>query len=187
MMSKFPSFTDFKAASTQEQIQIFDILFEHTDSLIEFTLKRKDIDFDIAKLSSYHDLIELVRERLLQLIKDDDRYKSELSNIIAAHPKLGVPKQIQGELSELSKLEQKNLNDSQNNGPEIKEALIKLNDAYENKYKGLRFVCFVNGRNRVEIIGEMNDILNSSNSWNQEAERAINAMCDIALDRFQKL
>lgn len=186
-MSQFPSFAEFKTFTTSEQIKIFDILFEHTESLINFTLDKKDTDFDISKLNSFEELIELVRIKLLPLVTEDDLYKSELSNIIAAHPKLGVPKQIQGELSELSKQEQRNLSDSKNSSPEIKEALIKLNDEYEDKYKGLRFVCFVNGRSRLEIIEEMKEILNSQNTWNQEAKRAINAMCDIALDRVKKL
>lgn len=182
-----PSFTEFKALSLEEQIKIFDILFEHTDSLIDLTLSKDSESFDISKLNSYNELIELVRVNLSTLITDDDQYKSELSNIIAAHPKLGVPKEVQGELSELSKLEQKNLNNTKNNAAEIKEALIRLNDEYESKYKGLRFVCFVNGRDRQEIIGEMEEILKSNNTWNQEASRAINAMCDIALDRVKKL
>ena len=186
-MSQFPSFAEFKTFTTSKQTKIFDILFEHTESLIKFTLDKKDTDFDISRLNSFEELIELVRIKLLTLVTVDNQYKSELSNIIAAHPKLGVPKKIQGELSELSKQEQKNLGDSKNYSPEIKEALIKLNDEYEDKYKGLRFVCFVNGRDRVEIIKEMKSILSSENTWNQEAERAINAMCDIALDRVKKL
>lgn len=182
-----PSFTEFKALSLEEQIQIFDVLFEHTDSLIDLTLAKESESINILQLSSYKELIELVRTKLLTLITDDDQYKSELSNIIAAHPKLGVPKEVQGALSELSKLEQKNLNVTKSNTAEIKEALIRLNEKYENKYKGLRFVCFVNGRDRQEIINEMEEILKSNNTWNQEASRAINAMCDIALDRVEKL
>ncbi|KAL6933210.1 uncharacterized protein HGUI_00831 [Hanseniaspora guilliermondii] len=182
-----PSFKEFKALSLEEQIKIFDILFEHTDALVSLTLLSGSGSFDVIKLNSYNELVESVRTSLLRLIQDDDQYKLELSDIIAAHPKLGVPKEVQGTLSELSKLEQKNLNDTKNNTAEIKEALISLNEEYERKYKGLRFVCFVNGRDRQEIIHEMKQILESANTWNQEANRAINAMCDIALDRIRKL
>lgn len=182
-----PSFTEFKTLSLEEQVKIFDVLFEHTDSLIDLTLAKDSTSFNISLLNSYDELIELVRKKLLTLIRNDDQYKSELSNIIAAHPKLGVPREVQGAISELSKLEQSNLNDTKSNTVEIKNALIRLNEEYEKKYEGLRFVCFVNGRDRHEIIGEMEEILKMDNPWNQEASRAISAMCDIALDRVKKL
>ncbi|KAL6928458.1 hypothetical protein ACO0SA_003198 [Hanseniaspora valbyensis] len=186
------SFDEFKNSSLEEQIKIFDLLFEHTDSLIKFTLQDPKVKLDILKCDDYKNMIELVRSSLLSLTENDsinDETKTHLSNIIEAHPKLGVPKEIQGELSALSKMEQKNLssNTNNNNSEEIKEALIDLNNKYEKKYKGLRFVCFVNGRDRVEIIQEMKQILQSENTWLQECQRAINAMCDIALDRAKKL
>lgn len=179
---------EFKSGTLEEQVRMFDLLFEHTDSLIKLTLEKSKENFDIESVDDYSSLIELVRDKLMRLTFNDvdEKTKKELSNIIEAHPKLGVPKAVQGELSELSKIEQKTLS-TNNNSPEIKKALIDLNDRYEAKYKGLRFVCFVNGRDRSEIIEEMKTILQSGNTWLQECQRAVNAMCDIAQDRSKKL
>ena len=42
-------------------------------------------------------------------------------------------------------------------GEEVVAELARLNEAYEAKFPGLRFVVFVNGRGRGEIMGIMNE------------------------------
>ncbi|XBW37458.1 hypothetical protein QEN19_003040 [Hanseniaspora menglaensis] len=183
------AFDKFKTASLVEQTEIFDLLFEHTDALIKHTLKDASGKFNLSEIQNYSDLIEKVRNTLLYIAQTsscDKEQKDDLSNIIEAHPKLGVPKETQGELSVFSKSEQKNMSSS-DSSDENKQILIDLNNQYEDKYEGLRFVCFVNGRNQAQIIHEIKDIINSGNTWSEECIRSINAMCDIALDRLRKV
>ena len=43
--------------------------------------------------------------------------------------------------------------------PEVLERLARLNALYEAKYEGLRYITFVNGRSRKEIMEEMEEKL----------------------------
>ena len=82
--------------------------------------------------------------------------------------------------------EQANLAKENENTSEMEGRLKELNARYESVYGGLRFVVFVNGRSRQDIIEIMQARINSSNSWFKECEIALNEMCDIALDRSNK-
>ena len=62
-----------------------------------------------------------------------------------AHPRIGAPVQ---QLSEHSRREQGGDTD-----PAVLAQLARLNDEYERKF-GFRFVVFVNGRTRAEILEE---------------------------------
>lgn len=180
-----PDFNTFKAADTDFQTAVLETLFEKSNALIKLTLE--DEQFMNAVGNSYSEFIEKVRERLVQLCENqgqqesEESRRSELSDIIAAHPKLGEPKQG---LSVHSQNEQRNLG----NGDtlEVQQALKHLNEVYEQHYPGLRFVVFVNGRSRPEIIRVMEGRINSGNSWLEEAGLACNEMCDIANDRVLK-
>ncbi|OWB62461.1 hypothetical protein B5S29_g3392 [[Candida] boidinii] len=158
----------------------------------------------------YHDyknLIETCRFHLTQLINDLNKSKdlndgglsynslnNLLNKIISAHPRLGPPKpqpvsqsqsvsSIPEDLSDHSKSEQKSLNSG---NPELAKILIELNSKYEKTFPGLRFVVFVNGQTREKIIEKMIIRINRNNI-NLERFEAIDAMCDIALDRAKKL
>ncbi|SCV99838.1 LAFE_0B03620g1_1 [Lachancea fermentati] len=180
-----PKFTEFLDSSIDEQTKVLGTLFEHSDSLIWFTLKNKS--FMTRHWAGYISFIESIRQRLLELCDDTEREGissrgvDHLANIIAAHPKLGEPKQ---QLSLHSLDEQKNL--TNDDTPEVQQALSALNREYENIYEGLRFVVFVNGRSRPEIIDVMKRRINSGNTWYDEARLAIREMCDIAEDRARK-
>ncbi|TFY58200.1 hypothetical protein EVG20_g8244, partial [Dentipellis fragilis] len=69
------------------------------------------------------------------------------ASFIGAHPRIG---EING-LSALSAAEQA----ARATPPEVLERLGVLNAAYEARYEGLRYITFVNGRSRKEIMGEM--------------------------------
>lgn len=106
-----------------------------------------------------------------------------ISQIIGAHPRLGAsPKKILT-LSEHSQQEQSSLQRATENE---KVKLRQLNELYEKKFPGLRYVVFVNGRPREEIMRDMELRINRGDIV-AERKAAFNAMCDIALDRATKL
>ena len=105
-----------------------------------------------------------------------------LEDVVNAHPRLGETKK---QLSTHSMLEQKNLQSSQDS-PEIQKKLLELNHEYEKVYPGLRFVVFVNGRTRLEIIRIMESRITSGNDWFKEVRTAMQELCNIAQDRYRK-
>src|SRR5256885_1860242 len=67
----------------------------------------------------------------------------------------------------------------------IDTILQELNNKYEEKF-GFRFVIFVNGRSRKEIIPILQDKLGNGNK-DEELERGLLDMMNIATDRLKKL
>lgn len=131
-----------------------------------------------------------------------------IKQIVNAHPRLGsgAPAGVVragnsssstdgiATISELSTKEQALL--QQQAGKEAEEAellLIRvLNEEYEKKFNGLRFVTFVNGRGRQEVLGEMRERLMVTKGdgvvhEEEEMRAAIEAVCDIAEDRVRTL
>lgn len=131
------------------------------------------------------------------------------SAFISGHPRIGEqnPKQ----LSALSESEQaKYFTPSW-----VIERLGWLNEVYEGKYPGLRYITFVNGRTRREVMEEMENALGAENArgpewkggecssvgetsgekrvqeggqeWLKELERAVGEVILIAKDRVKKL
>jgi 2-oxo-4-hydroxy-4-carboxy--5-ureidoimidazoline (OHCU) decarboxylase len=66
----------------------------------------------------------------------------------------------------------------------VMQELKVLNDKYEEKF-GFKFVVFVAGRARKEIIPVMNERL--LNSRDAELQTGLDAMIDIARDRLEKM
>lgn len=96
--------------------------------------------------------------------------------------------------SELSIKEQAQLQQpAGKEGEEVELLVIRvLNKEYENKFNGLRFVTFVNGRGREEVLGEMRERLMVTKGdrvvdEEEEMRVAIGAVCDIAEDRVRTL
>ena len=67
--------------------------------------------------------------------------------------------------------------------PAVLSELAELNRAYEERY-GFRFVVFVNGRSRAEILPELRDRL--ENTREQELDTALDALVSIAEDRWRR-
>ncbi|SCU92641.1 LAMI_0E11386g1_1 [Lachancea mirantina] len=180
-----PKFPEFLISTVSDQTKVMAVLFEESDSLIWFTLQNKK--FMAHNWRSYLEFVEAVQKRLNGLCDEvecegiSSRGVDHLANIIAAHPRLGEPKKT---LSIYSTSEQQSLQSS--DSKETQEKLQFLNGQYEEKYEGLRFIVFVNGRSRAEIMKIMNARINSGNSWYEEARIAINEMCLVAKDRAQK-
>jgi 2-oxo-4-hydroxy-4-carboxy-5-ureidoimidazoline decarboxylase len=93
----------------------------------------------------------------------------EKKEVLDAHPAIGAKK-----LSARSAAEQ---------GTDAAPELDELNRAYEERF-GFRFVVFVNGRPKREIVPILRRRLESTRE--QELETALNELCSIAEDRWQR-
>ncbi|KAJ3040199.1 hypothetical protein HDV00_011296 [Rhizophlyctis rosea] len=106
--------------------------------------------------------------------------------IINAHPAIGAPKTT---LSALSYAEQGYTSTTQTTtedpDAEVNAELRELNKQYEEKY-GFRFVVFVNGRPRKDIVPVLRDRLENG-TREGELETGLREMTDIAADRLRKL
>lgn len=173
---------------TESQIKdVLNVLFEPCETLNSYFYQY----LTSKEFRTYSELIELCRLLLDNLLNEyqknqsDTTLKLNICKIVSAHPRLGVPKkQVSSELSVYSKNEQKSLNSD--NNKELADKLINLNKKYEETFPGLIFVVFVNGRSRDEIMRIMEKRIASS-TWLNEVNIAFNQMCDIALDRANKL
>ncbi|CAG8524007.1 6595_t:CDS:1 [Paraglomus brasilianum] len=149
--------------------------------------------------SSYDDLINIAES----IVLGNELSIEEKKEIVNAHPRLGEKKE---KLSTFSLREQgyngagmgekgmdrasggqsaTNTENTVVEGDEVNGRLKELNMEYENKY-GFRFVVFVNGRSRREIIPVFENRLRNGN---EEEELAIGLrdMISIARDRLKKV
>ncbi|PYH89558.1 hypothetical protein BO71DRAFT_444510 [Aspergillus ellipticus CBS 707.79] len=181
MSSALPPPSSLTSLPQEQQFQILDTLFESSPEL--HTLMAPVLANQ--EFSSYASLVDAVGGRMSALsAANSSKDRDVLAGILGSHPRLGQPKGAPTEhLSELSKKEQANLNTG---AEEQAEKLKRLNAEYEDKFPGLRFVTFVNGRNRDVIMEEMRQRMDRGDA-DQEVEEIIQAMCDIAKDRARKL
>ncbi|PQE05525.1 Oxo-4-hydroxy-4-carboxy-5-ureidoimidazoline decarboxylase protein [Rutstroemia sp. NJR-2017a BBW] len=171
-----PPIADVPSLPTTERIALLDALFEPSTSLHTLSL---DL-LHTQTFSSYNDLIASIGVQLIDLAESTSTSDTEwLDKILGAHPRLGA-KRVE---SAQSAAEQAQLN---NGGAEEAEKLRALNEEYEKKYPGLRYVVFVNGRSRPVIMENMKERI-SRGDIDLERKEAIKAMCDIAADRARKL
>ncbi|KAG7707517.1 hypothetical protein KL914_002338 [Ogataea haglerorum] len=162
------------------QRNVLDTLFEPCDTLADILIPTV---FG-RSFSTYSHLIEACRDQLNRLYLEyinDRSLKPTIDDIVASHPRLGPPKDAKAKLSSHSSSEQAQLNADL----ELAQKLVELNDRYEATFPGLRFVVFVNGRSRDEIMKIMNERI-ARNDMDAEIKEAFDAMCDIALDRATK-
>ncbi|KAI1346063.1 Oxo-4-hydroxy-4-carboxy-5-ureidoimidazoline decarboxylase [Xylaria sp. FL0043] len=144
---------------------------------------------DETPFTSYASLIQHIGTLLHQLAISSSSSPSPSSSparkklhaILGSHPRLGAKKVD----SVQSRAEQAQLNTGATAADEA-ERLAALNREYEERFPGLRYVVFVNGRSRDTI---MEDMRRRIDRWDIRAEEreGIQAMVDIALDRAQKL
>lgn len=105
---------------------------------------------------------------LLRRLPEEDRIEA-----LNAHPAIGAP-----QLSAASSREQGAGADAS-----TLDALLRLNRAYEEKF-GFRFVVFVNGRSKAQILKVLEDRLGRSRD--QELETAVEELVAIAHDRYHR-
>jgi 2-oxo-4-hydroxy-4-carboxy--5-ureidoimidazoline (OHCU) decarboxylase len=169
-MSSLPPAPTLPALPASTQTAMLADLFEPSDSLNTTILPLLSTPH-----SSYPALInQTIKPHLLSLRTTDPQL---LLSILASHPRLGAPKIDSAQ----SAAEQAQLQ----GGEEVVAELARLNEAYEAKFPGLRFVVFVNGRGRGEIMGIMNERI-EKDDWNAERDGAIevSACCFLACYLF---
>ncbi|KAI0127303.1 Oxo-4-hydroxy-4-carboxy-5-ureidoimidazoline decarboxylase [Xylariales sp. AK1849] len=200
--TSLPPISSVPTAPMKTQIQVLDLLFEpskelHTIALPALKTKRRPANPGLSDdlsptpsvrqitvpelpFTSYWQLIQHIGLLLTQLSQSSEASaKQKLHSILASHPRLGAKKVESAQ----SQAEQAQLNAG---GEEESQTLRKLNEHYEAKFPGLRYVVFVNGRSRPVIMANMQERINRGDLKEEEQE-AIRAMVDIALDRAGKL
>lgn len=141
---KLPPIADIMALPTKDRAAILDLLFEPSTQLHTLSVPL----LHEKQFESYADLISAVGVQLTDLAESASSSDTEwLESILGSHPRLGAKKVESAQ----SQAEQAQL---QGTADET-EQLLALNGEYERKYPGLRYVVFVNGRNRSVIMDDM--------------------------------
>ena len=122
----------------------------------------------VAQLAQLEDPLGQARKVLADAPED------EQIEALGTHPRIGQRVNI----SEQAAREQGSDED-----PVLLAALAKLNKSYEQKY-GFRFVVFVDGRPRAEILSVLRQRL--QNSRDEELAAGLDDLVAIALDRWRK-
>lgn len=204
-----PPITSLSTAPIKAQLAVLDTLFEPSTelhTLVLPTLRPKrataatgaaDDGSPTAKsgpespFASYKALIRHVGSLMTSLSSQSSSSSSpssslgsqqqqkKLHGILGSHPRLGAKKVESAQ----SQAEQAQLNQG---GAEEAEKLKALNDEYEQRFPGLRYVVFVNGRSRPVVMEDMRRRIDRGDPKEEEQE-AIRAMVDIAIDRAKKL
>ncbi|KAK2767011.1 hypothetical protein FQN54_006328 [Arachnomyces sp. PD_36] len=181
MTTSLPQITTLPSLPPSSQSSLLSTLFEPSPHLLPLL---SPILLTSPPFESYTSLINAIRTRLHTLTSSattSAEDKEALDSILSSHPRLGAKQDSEAKvgMSDLSKTEQRNLGSEQE-----REELRRLNGEYEGRFGGLR--VFVNGRGRDVI---MEDMKRRIERGDVELERreAVDAMCDIALDRVRKL
>lgn len=160
-ITKLPLIDSVPSISTEQRVEILDLLFEPSVSLHNLALPI----LTSQTFSSYPDLIAGVGVRVSSLADSSSTSDTSwLLDILGSHPRLGAKKVDSAQ----SAAEQAQLKGSAKEA----ERLSQLNARYEAKFPGLRYVVFVNGRSREVIMKDMEDRIASS-SFEQERDLAV--------------
>lgn len=133
----------------------FATLFEPSSALFEFLVP--SVTAIIANPGShaprrtYNTLIDVAISEL------NEWPYGQQADFVGGHPRIG---EIKG-LSALSASEQA----AHATPPEVLARLSELNEEYERRYPGLRYITFVNGRSRKMIMEEMEEKLGIDDDW----------------------
>lgn len=148
--TKLPPVETVPSLSAEERAQILDLLFEPSTQLHTLSVPL----LHEKTFPSYNDLIAAVGMQLSELSESSSTSDTQwLESILGSHPRLGAKKVDSAQ----SQAEQAQL---QGSGEEA-ELLRKLNEEYEAKFPGLRYVVFVNGRSRSVIMDDMRQRIDS--------------------------
>ncbi|RMZ75886.1 hypothetical protein DV738_g5224, partial [Chaetothyriales sp. CBS 135597] len=162
--------------TTDDRSAVLDLLFEPSPAL--HTLASSAFLTETS-YPTYSALISAVRAYLTNLLNSDvDSHQAQLNDILSSHPRLGEKK---GGANGAAPAAPAALSQGS-----LAERLSALNDQYEARFAGLKYVTFVNGRPRPVIMEDMEKRIQRGD-LGQEKLDAVEAMCDIALDRAKKL
>lgn len=167
MAPTLPDVTTLASLPRATLTSVLDLLFEPSDELHALAIPTlQSITF-----TSYPELIDTLRDQLLVIAKTvhpAPAGRRSLLSILGSHPRLGANKVE----SPQSAAEQASLASDQSD--EVGAGrLAALNDEYEARFPGLRFVVFVNGRPRDAIMQDMRRRIDRGDSAAEETE-AIN-------------
>jgi len=169
-----PSIEELNALSVEEFFKVVSLLFEVAPPLASALVEGRPF-------RSYEQLIDY-GEHSIACMDLDNRLM-----VINAHPRIGANPSIQ-KLSVLSYKEQGYDRDQfieLEKMEKIFAELNNLNTQYEKKF-GFKFVVFVNGRSKEEIIPIFRERLNHE-SRELELQLGLKEMFAIARDRLKKL
>ncbi|KAI9249296.1 Oxo-4-hydroxy-4-carboxy-5-ureidoimidazoline decarboxylase [Sporodiniella umbellata] len=166
-MNQIVTIEDLNQTSFERFIESVNVLFETAPPLGNRLYKRKPY-------ASYDALIDEAEK----ICATDELTKEERVEVMNAHPRIGA---AQKSLSAMSQREQGKGNEDE----QVNEQLGRLNEEYEKKY-GFKFVIFVNGRSRKDIIPHMKERISNSTK-ERELEVGIRDMMLIARDRLKKV
>lgn len=200
-MVSLPTLPEIQSSPSSPQSPLgeaLDILFEHSPILlIKLEPQLHTLLKSSPPLESYTQLIDAALE---EIGKWDTGAQAEF---IAGHPRIGESKN----LSKLSASEQGAQANQAATSSETLARLARLNQLYEVKYPGLRYITFVNGRSRAVIAEELDDALQIPHSltldeldrtqitavdaigqeWRDELARAVCDVGRIAKSRLRAL
>lgn len=144
MADVLPAVADIPILDAERRAHILDLLFEPSTQLHTLSVPlMHEKSFD-----SYQDLISAVGLQLTDLADSASTSdKQWLESILASHPRLGAKKVDSAQ----SQAEQAQLKGS----AEEADQLRRLNEEYESRFPGLKYVVFVNGRSRPVIMDDM--------------------------------
>ncbi|KAM4062671.1 OHCU decarboxylase domain-containing protein [Hirsutella rhossiliensis] len=172
--SSLPPIHSLRSCPGPAQTAVLDLLFEPSPALHSTLVPV----LQAAGHGSYRELIDACHVQLRSLANSSGASHATsptLLSVLGSHPRLGEKKVDSAQ----SVAEQANL------GGEGEE-LAALNREYEDRFPGLRYVVFVNGRARPEIMRDMRARMDRGD-YALEVDAALQAMCDIAKDRASKL
>lgn len=165
-LTSLPSIDSIPSLSTEERAAILDLLFEPSQQLHTLSVPL----LHEQSFSSYQDMIAAVGVQLTELSESASTSDTAwLEDILGSHPRLGAKKVESAQ----SQAEQAQLQGS----AEEAEQLRSLNEEYEKKFPGLRYVVFVNGRSRPVIMDDMRErIANSDLMTERKAAIKVSSM-----------
>lgn len=172
-MASISSIEQLNKESPEKFIEAVNTLFETAPPLAKRLLAARPY-------TSYLQLIDYAEKVCL----GDELSKEEKLEVMNAHPRIGASK---AGLSVNSLKEQGY--DSKTDGVSVEDEqvnneLAKLNQEYEDQY-GFKFVVFVNGRPRHQIIPIIKERM-AANDREKELYTGITDMMSIAKDRLRK-
>ena len=164
-----PPATELSTLPDDQIVRVLNFLFEPSSTLHSLLIPL----IRTHPLDTYTALATLTLHTLSSLPPSSPT----LLSILSAHPRLGAKKVDSAQ----SQSEQKSLGSE-----EERDMLRRLNEEYELRFPGLRYVVFVDGRSREEVMGDMRGRIEGGD-WDSEVALAGKAMCDIAMDRARKV
>lgn len=162
-------------------LKFLETVLEYSSTLENILVPQLLETLNESKFDSYHALLIECKNLVSKWsIKDK-------ATFVNSHPRIGE----QSNLSALSAKEQA----ARKTPEDVLLKLSDLNSKYEVFYPQLRFITFVNGRTRAQIIPEIEGILNNtqtiqsygSDKWLNELNRDIHSMWLIAQSRLNNL